>query len=392
MTLTVYRGTHQIGGCATEIRTKKSRILIDFGAALSTAHGAEADTLPIPGVSEGAADCDAVFFTHYHGDHIGLVHHIFPSIPLYMGATAIEIFNAYQRRMGKSPCMHLLPLAPARPVVVGDITVTPLLVDHSAFDAYMFLIEGEGKRLLHTGDFRLHGFRGSKTIPMLHKYVGQVDWLICEGTALGRTERPFSERDLQHKARDIMGEHKRVFVLCASTNIDRIAAFYHARPDTRPAVCDFYQYDMMKIVERIHGEKTRLYRFPYLYPYRQDNQRLLGLMEERGFLAFIRQGTFAESLLARYGSDCVIVYSMWHGYLEGHAKNLDLVTFLRDRPVLELHSSGHAGREDLSALCRAVAPRQGMIPIHSEAPELLQSCLPAHFHTVCLSDGETFHL
>ena len=34
MDIIIHRGTHQIGGCATEYRTKNTRILIDFGAEL----------------------------------------------------------------------------------------------------------------------------------------------------------------------------------------------------------------------------------------------------------------------------------------------------------------------------------------------------------------------
>ena len=43
------------------------------------------------------------------------------------------------------------------PLKIGDMTLTPIRVNHSAFDSYMFLIEAEGKRVLHTGDFRTHG-------------------------------------------------------------------------------------------------------------------------------------------------------------------------------------------------------------------------------------------
>ena len=50
-------------------------------------------------------------------------------------------------------------LKPNEPVIVKDIKVTPLLVDHSAYNAYMLLIEAEGKKILHTGDFRNHGFK-----------------------------------------------------------------------------------------------------------------------------------------------------------------------------------------------------------------------------------------
>lgn len=34
MKLTIHRGTHQIGGCATEISTADTRIFIDFGSEL----------------------------------------------------------------------------------------------------------------------------------------------------------------------------------------------------------------------------------------------------------------------------------------------------------------------------------------------------------------------
>lgn len=34
MEIIIRRGTHQIGGCATEYRTKNTRIFVDFGAEL----------------------------------------------------------------------------------------------------------------------------------------------------------------------------------------------------------------------------------------------------------------------------------------------------------------------------------------------------------------------
>lgn len=48
MNITIHRGTHQIGGCATEIRTNNTRIFIDFGAELDEG---TASPLAIEGVS-----------------------------------------------------------------------------------------------------------------------------------------------------------------------------------------------------------------------------------------------------------------------------------------------------------------------------------------------------
>ena len=60
MEVIIHRGTHQIGGCATEYRTKNTRIFIDFGAELDSENAKPFD---IEGVTKGETNCDAVFFT-----------------------------------------------------------------------------------------------------------------------------------------------------------------------------------------------------------------------------------------------------------------------------------------------------------------------------------------
>ena len=87
MQIIVHRGTHQIGGCATEIRTDNTRILIDFGAALPDGRGnTPDDALEIDGLNIGKPNFDGVFLTHYHADHLGLISQIPAEIPVYMGA------------------------------------------------------------------------------------------------------------------------------------------------------------------------------------------------------------------------------------------------------------------------------------------------------------------
>lgn len=41
-------------------------------------------------------------------------------------------------------------LKDGEPVIIKDIKVTPYVVDHSAYNAYMLLIETEGKKILFT--------------------------------------------------------------------------------------------------------------------------------------------------------------------------------------------------------------------------------------------------
>ena len=50
MNIIIHRGTHQIGGCATEYRTKNTRIFIDFGAELDSKNARPFD---IEGITKG---------------------------------------------------------------------------------------------------------------------------------------------------------------------------------------------------------------------------------------------------------------------------------------------------------------------------------------------------
>ena len=48
-------------------------------------------------------------------------------------------------------------ISPKKTFIIGEFKITPYLVDHSAFDALAYLVEGDGKRIFYSGDFRGHG-------------------------------------------------------------------------------------------------------------------------------------------------------------------------------------------------------------------------------------------
>lgn len=75
MKIIIHRGINQIGGCITEVATDKARIFIDFGQNLPDNNGVTEDQFATPEkVAELTKGVDAIFYTHYHGDHIGLFH------------------------------------------------------------------------------------------------------------------------------------------------------------------------------------------------------------------------------------------------------------------------------------------------------------------------------
>jgi ribonuclease J len=183
-----------------------------------------------------------------------------------------------------------------------------------------------------------------------------------------------------------MASNKYVFVLCASTNIDRIGAFYHANPHGRFFVCDDYQKTQLEIVRERHAGHSKLYDFSHVYTYAPNLDTLL---EERGFCMIIKQNDVSKGILNRYKGRSKVIYSMWTGYLKGNAKNEKLVEFLWDYELTFLHTSGHANPRDLALLYETVNPKIGLIPIHGDEPERFRELLPDG-KIIILKDGEAF--
>ena len=93
----IHRGTHHIGGCATEIECDGERILIDLGANLpgSDEEAAISDSKLLDSVFgvHRKRHFDSILFSHYHGDHYGLYKEIPEGIPLYIGSCAKQILH-----------------------------------------------------------------------------------------------------------------------------------------------------------------------------------------------------------------------------------------------------------------------------------------------------------
>jgi len=393
MKIIIHRGTHQIGGCITEIKTKQARIFIDMGAELpkSDVNSTPSSNIKIEGVTAGIADCDAVFFTHYHGDHIGLISDVLSNIPLYMGGAARDIFLTFYERMGGDnigAIKNIIPFSANQPIQVKDIKITPFVVDHSAYDAYMFLIEANGKKILHTGDFRTHGFRGKGLIPTLKKYVGQVDVLITEGTTLSRKDnKVMTESKLQQNAKQLLQDNKYVFVLCSSTNIDRIAAFYSATPKGKYFICDKYQSDILNIA-KAYGEKySSLYSFNKVLTF---GNNLLPKLQKKGFCMIVRSNRAFKEIMNKFDKkDCLVIFSLWEGYLQQNEN--DFSEILNEFNWQPLHTSGHATKKAIIDVCNTVKPQIGIVPIHSEAPTQLSN-LQLPYPIKYLKDNEVFEL
>jgi len=385
--ITIHRGARQIGGSVTEIAIGDTKVFIDIGENLP---GSSVELPQINGLTVGDGKGSALFLSHYHNDHIGELKNVLEEVTVFVGKTAKAIQMNLVKRVDPA-CLfayeRINTFIPLDRVKIGPITIIPLMIDHSAFDAYMFIIDTGERRILHTGDFRLHGKRGNATLKMLSVYAKNIDYIICEGTMLSRTgESPMSEYELQQKAAKMMKSSKYVFVLCSSTHIDRIGAFYHANPEGRLFVCDEYQKSQLDTVRADHAGKSSFYDFVGIKTYAKN---LDVYMEKKGFCMIIRATPYFSPILEKYKGRSLLVYSMWTGYLDDHARNNDLCNFLSPYEYRILHTSGHATPDDLKLVYDAVNPKRGLIPIHTESHEMFNEVIP-YGKIIYLKDGEKF--
>ena len=387
MKITVYR-PNQIGGCVTEIESSSgTRIIIDVGSNLPGI-GSE----PV-NVKELAKGCAGVFITHYHGDHIGEYKKIHEGTPVYIGRQAKEIFYTLQERLSKKSeytkveqsdlktIQKFIPYGQGDIIDLGDLTITPVRADHSAYDSHMLLVSDGEKSVLHTGDFRTHGWAGETMTDSIKKYAGKVTALICEGTMLSRSSnRIYSENDLYEDAKKLLEDNRNVFVLCSSTNIDTIASFYRAAQETkRLVVADGYQRSVLDVVSE--NAENPLYVMKKVKVYWPNRQDCVEKMRSMGFCMFIRaKPVFADALKLFPGN--LIVYSMWEGYLEENkpysdTEKIDFLNWAKSDENVKskvkcLHTSGHAYEEAIIELCDTIRP-DIIFPIHSEKPDRFET-------------------
>ena len=384
LTLTVHRGTRQIGGCCIEIEHPAGdRVILDAGRPLDAPEGATG-LLPI---SLDRSRPATVLISHPHQDHWGLVEELPLAWPIWTGSGSAKLI-AVTADITRHPLTRTIKTwhSRSKPFAIGPFTVTPILTDHSAFDAYMLLVEGAGKRVLYTGDFRRHGRKSVLIDRMMASPPRNIDVLVTEGTNLGSDKPVTTEAELEGEFVDLFRRTKgRIFVAWSAQNIDRTVTLYRAARRTgRTLVIDLYTAD---VLDRISAG-TRVPRAGYSNLKVVVTRGLRGYYRKTGwdeFVAKMAPHGLAARHLAR-GHDVIMLrraliadyqrasvvptaddafnFSMWRGYLS----EPDVAEVLEwcqtgGAAITYIHTSGHASPADLRAFAAAIRPKV-TVPVH----------------------------
>ena len=282
----------------------------------------------------------------------------------------------------------------------GDFKIMPVTVDHSAFDAYAFKIEADGVSAFHTGDFRTHGFRSSVLPDVIGKFVGEVDYVVCEATNVARPNAASqSEHDLQKEYQDPFSKNKGNIIYVSSTNIDRLFGLYHAaRNAGKVFIIDKYQKRMMDIVTQRDSMwgKSRLYKFednhePFVLSIVNGefwmNDKFEALLNDKGYVLIARSNPRFDNFIETIPGEKQTYLSMWDGYVNRDmaAYNEKLAHSLGEG-FLYRHTSGHCDMNSMREVFRLLHPK-AIIPIHTDKPEDFALLFSDEWPIVVLNDG-----
>ena len=272
--------------------TAKSRLILDVGMPLSEmmVEGASKRRKPdrddliqrgvirsIPGLFTPGPKIDGILLSHAHGDHFGLIEYTLPEIPVYLSRGASKMLMSGGLFAGqRSAPGARKDCSPGKPRRIGDFSVTTYLVDHSSYGSVAFLIEAEGKRIVYSGDLRLHGRKPGMAEDLLKAIrKAPLDLLIMEGTSLSRGKEPgLSEQDVEKLLVNSLKQTPGLaLAMFSPQNVDRLVSYYRAAVRSgRTLVLDPYAAFILyliksecKVPDPFRGKHIRIFVAEYFY-------------------------------------------------------------------------------------------------------------------------------
>ena len=431
MKLKIHRGTREIGGSCVEAWTDSSRIVVDLGLPLVNPDRSPFDSRPLETQTPGelirrgilpaidglykSADGPPLVISHAHLDHFGLINYIADGLPVCLGKAThklIDLSRIFSGRGAEISNPHYF--ASSEPFLLGDLEITPFLMDHSAFDAYAFLIKNGNQTVFYSGDFRGHG-RKLNILERIRTGISRgIDLLLLEGTAIDRGERRFwTEGDLEEQFTEVFqASSGPCLVFASGQNVDRIVSIFRAcLKSGRILAVDFYIANILEELSEFarlpHPSREFSEALKVFFPFRLSSRiaysdkgkvifRFMDYKISReeidacpgGFVMLVRPGTqdFLKPLKCLEGG--TFIYSLWGGYRKDRRTG-GFVDYLISRGMVErvIHTSGHADRGALRKLVEILDPGC-IVPIHTFEGDSYGEVFPGR-KILRAEDGET---
>ena len=392
VTITPLGGLGEIGMNCTILTTSEGMVMIDCGLMFPSDYHLGVDII-IPRfeyVVENKDRFKGIVITHGHEDHIGALPWLLSQVkvPVYASPFALALIEHKLKEHGLADKVPLITALPDQPVEMAGCTFHFFPVCHSIIDGYGIGVETPVGNIVHTGDFKLDPdpLDGPGTdLELFRNFAGKkgARLLLSDSTNVERDGHTLSEREVLASLRRFFSDSQgRIIVTLFSSHIQRIQEVFDcARETGRSVVVNgrslVNNIEMARVLGRI-TPPPGLYLDPATMPDLPDKEVVLLVTGSQGeplsALARIVRGDHKH--LSIHAGDTVIMSSR---LIPGNATTVTrLINEMYRRgaevyyeAVRAIHASGHAHKDELTAMLDAVRPEY-FIPVHGEYRHLVK--------------------
>ena len=332
--------------------------------------------------------------SHGHADHWGLVPFVAQNLPVVTGAATRRILRAASDFVPQAVAYDWddaepLDLADRKRIEIGPFSITPFLVDHSAYDAYAMLIEANGRRLFYSANIRAHGRKAALFERLVSHPPRPIHAMLMEGSSLGRLQpdQQFpTEAEIEQRLAGAFAAPGFVEVCASAQNVDRVVSIYRACKRTgRTLLLDLYALEVLAATgnpnvpaagwpnlavyvpeyQRRHIKRTERFDIVNRYKPHRIYREQFGELASKAVMLFRLPMMRDVDMMPRAWDEAQMIWSQWDGYLTSPANQI-FQAQLAERGVAfkVIHTSGHASIMDLKRLAYALAP-DVLVPVHT---------------------------
>ena len=365
-------------------------IMVDLGIGFGDMETAPGVELVLPDISFAVEERDrleGIFVTHAHEDHIGAIPHLWRKlkVPIHARPFTAEVIRRKMHDAGLDPFL-VQPAEIGERIPAGPFTVEFLPTTHSIPEASMLAIRTVHGTAVHSGDLKIDPDPqlGAGFDMAALERLGEegILALLCESTNIFSQGKGGSEADIiENLVRLIRAQPNAVAATTFASNIVRLRTLARAAAEAGRSVVVAGR--AMQRMIQIATETGQLADFPPIIPDQQaediPREHLFYLVsgsqgENRAALARIAAGSHPTVEL--HAGDTVLFSSKnIPGNEAGIARLQNRLSErgirVIDSDMERIHVSGHARREDLSAVTQALRPKIA-VPIHGEHRHLVE--------------------
>ncbi len=332
-----------------------------------------------PALDAGSKKISAIFITHAHEDHIGALPFLLKELedvpPIYAPRFAKELILQRLKEYDFQTPKIIVPEEDEN-ISIGSFQIRFVDVIHSVIDSMGLLIKTPVGNIFHSGDFKFdpHWPRPQKKL----KQIGRagVHLLFADSTNVEREGQSLSEKDIKKNFDKIFSKEKgRIFVSAFASNLTRINNLLElAKKHKRKVYLDGRSMLANTEIARRIG-------------FLQNTDVITDVLTDDNNYLFIITGSQAEpyASLTRLAykshanlklgkGDLVILSSR---FIPGNERAIHKVmnhicaqgARILYGEISEIHTSGHAHRDELRQLHKMINPRF-FIPVHGELRHL----------------------